>query len=108
MQRFDDLGKRVEQMKKAHEVELRNLKKTSRKACLEFFKNKSETVMKVFKQEQMHMVEEYYILKKEEAKKERTIQRLSRIMRQQERTISDITCFVHDCLDEIFAEVEKR
>ena len=32
MQRFDDLGKKIESMKKAHEVEVRTLKKTARKA----------------------------------------------------------------------------
>lgn len=50
----------MEQMKKSHEIELRTLKKTSRKAGLDFFKLKSEHVMRVFKQEQMYMVDEYY------------------------------------------------
>ena len=37
-QRYDDLGKKMEQMKKSHEIELRTLRKTSRKAGLDFFK----------------------------------------------------------------------
>lgn len=56
-------------MKKAHEVEVRNLRKTNRKAFLEFFKQKCEHVMQVFKQEQMYMVEEYFILKTKDNKK---------------------------------------
>lgn len=59
-QRYDDLGKKMEQMKKSHEIELRTLKKTARKAGLDFFKQKSEHVMRVFKQEQMYMVDEYF------------------------------------------------
>ena len=95
-------------MKKAHEVEIRNIRKLSRKACLEFFKLKSETVMKVFKQEQMYMVEEYYQLKQRDAKKEKTVNKQSRIINQQERVISDITCFLHECLDVIFAKVAEK
>ena len=41
----------MELLKKAHDVEIRSLRKVSRKASLEFFKMKSEQVMKVFKQE---------------------------------------------------------
>lgn len=92
----------MEQMKKAQEIELRNIKKTARKTCLEFFKLKSEKVMEVFKQEQMYMVDEYYLLKQKDAKKEKMIAKQSRIIKHQERIIGDITCFVHDCLDEIF------
>ena len=54
-------------MEKAHEIAIRNLKKSARKSQLEFFKIKSEHVMRIFKQEQMHMVEHYYDLKKTEA-----------------------------------------
>ena len=39
------------------------MKKAARKAGIEFFKSKTEHVMAVFKQEQMHMVEEYVLLK---------------------------------------------
>ena len=56
-------------MKKSHEVELRTLRKNARKAGLDFFKQKSEQVMRIFKQEQMFMVEEYYILKVKDNKK---------------------------------------
>ena len=64
--------------------------------------------MKVFKQEQMYMVEEYYQLKQRDAKKEKTVNKQSRIINQQERVISDITCFLHECLDVIFAKVAEK
>ena len=83
----DDLGKKIELLKKAHEVELRNLRKVSRKACLEFFQAKSEHVMRVFRQEQMYMVDEYFMLKVKDSKKEKTIGHQSRIIQRQERTI---------------------
>ena len=78
MQRFDDLGKKMESMKKAHEVEVRTLRKTARKAQLEFFNQKSENVMRVFKQEQMYMVEEYCALKQRDFKKEKQLSKQSR------------------------------
>lgn len=67
----EEAEKKLAAMEKAHEVALRTLRKTSRKAQLEFFKIKSEHVMRVFKQEQMFMVEEYFLLKKRDAKKEK-------------------------------------
>lgn len=103
MQKVDDLGKKIEVMKKSHEVELRTLRKTARKAGLDFFKQKSENVMHIFKQEQMFMVEEYYTLKVKDNKKSKELYSLSRLCEKQERTISEMTCFVHDCLDRIFA-----
>ena len=51
MQKYEDLGRQLEENKKKHEVEVRQLRKTHRKAMLEFFKAKSEHVLKVFKQE---------------------------------------------------------
>lgn len=71
MQKYDDLGRKLEAMKKTHEIEMHTMRKTARKAQLEFFKSKSENVMLVFKQEQMHMVEEYLLLKQKDSKKEK-------------------------------------
>ena len=95
-------------MEKAHEIALRTLRKTSRKAQLEFFKIKSEHVMRVFKQEQMFMVEEYYLLKKRDAKKEKLNYKSSRIIQQQERVILEMTTFIHDCLDQIFEKALSK
>ena len=66
-QNADEAEKKMAAMEKAHEIAIRNLKKSARKSQLEFFKIKSEHVMRIFKQEQMHMVEHYYDLKKKEA-----------------------------------------
>ena len=65
-QGIDEAEKKITAMEKAHEVALRTLRKTSRKSQLEFFKVKSEHVMRVFKQEQMYMVDEYFQLKQKE------------------------------------------
>ena len=95
-------------MKKAHDIEMRTIKKTARKAQLEFFKQKSEHVMRIFTQEQMFMVEEYFYLKQRAAKKEVAYDRISRLAQQQESMIQDLTCFVHDCLDQIFLKVKQK
>ena len=50
-------------MKKQHETEIRTIKKQARKSFIEFFKQKTEVVMRTFKQEQMYMVNEYWLLK---------------------------------------------
>ena len=54
------------------------------------------------------MVEEYFQLKQRDSKKEKTVNKQSRIIQQQERVISDITCFMHECLDVIFAKVLEK
>lgn len=59
---------------------MRHMRKTARKAGLDFFKQKSELVMRVFKLEQMHMVEEYYILKQKDKDKQYRIDRMSRLI----------------------------
>ena len=64
----DEAEKKMQAMEKAHEIALRTLRKTNKKAMLEFFKLKSEHVMRVFKQEQMFMVEEYFNLKQKETR----------------------------------------
>ena len=43
--------------------------------------------MRVFKQEQMFMVEEYWLLKQRDAKKEKLNNKQSRIIQMQERII---------------------
>ena len=58
--------------------------------------------MRIFKQEQMFMVDEYYQLKQRDAKKEKSIYKLEKTIKRQERIISDLVCFMHECLDQIF------
>ena len=89
-------------------VAIRTLRKTSRKAQLEFFKLKTEHVMRVFKQEQMYMVEEYFLLKQKDSKNQIKMNKNSRMIQQQERIINDMQVFYHDCLDIIFRKVEQK
>ena len=58
-----DFGDQLKMLKKEHQIKMITLKKGARKAQIEFFKKNSEQVMRVFKQEQMYMVEEFYNLK---------------------------------------------
>ena len=53
---MENMGKKVEVLEKKLDTEIRTMKKMSRKAQLDFFKEKSEFVMTIFKQEQMYMV----------------------------------------------------
>ena len=46
---METMGKKVEHLEKKLEVEVRTMKKLSRKAQLDFFKEKSEHVMRIFK-----------------------------------------------------------
>lgn len=64
--------------------------------------------MRIFKQEQMYMVEEYYTLKNREKQKMARIEKQNRIMIKQERLIAELTCFVHDCLDVIFLKAASK
>lgn len=95
-------------MEKAHEIAMRTLRKQSRKAQLEFFKIKSEHVMRVFKQEQMYMVEEYFNLKKNESKAQMNLNKAQRTIERQERIILEMQTFYHDCLDLIFRKVSEK
>ena len=92
----------LKDIRKAHQIEIITIKKNARKATIEFFKEKSEHVMRIFKQEQMFMVEEYFDLKQRDIKKESTIAKSYQVIKMQERIIQEITCFMHDCLDRIF------
>ena len=105
-QNADEIERKMAAMEKAHEVAIRTLRKTSRKAQLEFFKIKTEHVMRVFKQEQMYMVEEYFLLKQKDSKSQIKMNKQSRIIQQQERIINDLEVFYQDCLDQIFKKVE--
>ena len=62
--------------------------------------------MRVFKQEQMYMVEEYFLLKQKDSKSQIKMNKQSRIIQQQERIINDLEVFYQDCLDQIFKKVE--
>ena len=46
---MESMGKKVEVLEKRLETEIRTMKKMSRKAQLDFFKEKSEHVMRIFK-----------------------------------------------------------
>ena len=72
---MENMGKKVEVLEKKLDTEIRTMKKTSRKAQLDFFKEKSEFVMTIFKQEQMYMVQEYYALKRRDDEKDRKLTR---------------------------------
>ena len=60
--------KKMEAAKRAFEVEMRNMKRLCRKNALEFFLEKSDNVIQIFKEQQMHMAESYFNLKKQETK----------------------------------------
>ena len=72
---MENMGKKVEVLEKKLDTEIRTMKKMSRKAQLDFFKEKSEFVMTIFKQEQMYMVQEYYALKRRDDEKDRKLTR---------------------------------
>lgn len=103
-----DINGRIKDLKKEHDVEIITLKKNARIANIEFFKEKSEKVMRVFKQEQMHIVEEFYNLKQRDLKKELIIYKQNKIINEQERIINEHTCFIHDCMDRIFAKALEK
>ena len=44
-----------QKLKKAHEVELRNIKRLSRKSALEFFLDKAESVIYMFKEQNLYL-----------------------------------------------------
>lgn len=62
--------------------------------------------MRVFKQEQMHMVDEYFSLRQRDGLKERRLAAQSRCIQQQERIIEEMTAFAHDSLGQIFQRVQ--
>ena len=64
--------------------------------------------MRVFKQEQIFMVEEYFLLKKSDTAKTIMLAKQDSIILQQERIISEHTCFLHDALDRIFKKALER
>ena len=55
--------------------------------------------MSIFKSEQMYMVEEYINLKDKDRKRQGEVSRIYRRMASQERIISEMRAFIHDCLD---------
>ena len=63
-------------LKKAHEVEIRNIKRLSRKSALEFFLEKAEHVIQIFKEQNLFIANEYHKLKKQESKLEMKISKL--------------------------------
>ena len=65
----EDMSNEIIQIKKQHQIEMITLRKNARKAQLDFFKEQSEMAMRVFKQEQIFMVEEYFMLKQRDTQK---------------------------------------
>ena len=72
----------LDNQKRAYEVELRNLKRLSRKNALEFFLDKSENVISMFKEQNMHIIEEYFKLKRIETKQEIKISRMAKTLQE--------------------------
>ena len=58
LSKANDVVKKMDAMKRAHEIEIRNIKKKNRKDALDFFKQKSYLCVEIFKQEQMYMVDQ--------------------------------------------------
>ena len=65
----EDMSNEIILIKKQHQIEMITLRKNARKAQLDFFKEQSEMAMRVFKQEQIFMVEEYFMLKQRDTQK---------------------------------------
>ena len=95
-------------LKKAHEIELRNIKRLSRKSALEFFLDQAEHVIHIFKEQNLHVAQEYHKLKKQEGKLEMKIAKLQRTVRDQERIIAETQTFSHDAMSQIFQVVESK
>ena len=72
-------------MKKAMEVEIKNIQRQVRKQSIEFFKQKTDHVIEVFKYEQMYMVESFYNLRKVYNSQELKLNRAYRTIQDQER-----------------------
>ena len=47
----------------------------------------------------MYMVEEYLSLKEKEKERQNDLRKITHIMISQERIITELRAFVHDCLD---------
>ena len=56
----------------------------------------------------MYMVDKYYYLQNRFLKSERTISKQAKCIHEQEVIVKQLRCFIHDCLDQIFAIVHKR
>ena len=98
----------MQQTQKAFEVELRNVQRLARKQAMEFFKQKSEHVIQLFKFEQMYMVEVHQNLRKSYTQQEYKLHRAQRTIAHQERIIKENRAIMYDCLNSIFKVVSTK
>ena len=56
------------EVQKEAENEIRNVKRNYRRRSLEFFLHKSQNVINVFKEFQMHIADAYYKMRKEDTR----------------------------------------
>ena len=95
-------------MKKGLELQVKNITRTTRKQAIEFFKQKTEHVIEVFKYEQMYMVEAFYNLRKVFNHQEQKLNRAYRTIQDQERQLEEIRTFMDDSLKKIFEVVSNK
>ena len=74
----EDIQRQIDDIKREAANEIRNVKRDSRKRALEFFIDKTQDVINVFKEEQIHMVDAYYKMRKEDTKQQITIHNLKK------------------------------
>ena len=74
-------------MKREADNEIRNIRRQFRRRALEFFLHKTENVINVFKEEQIHIVDAYYKMRKEDTKQQITIAKLRQTVEWQETII---------------------
>lgn len=72
-------NKKIDSLIKAHEMEIKSIKRQTRKSALTFFLDKTEHVMKIFKEQNAFISEAYYNLVKEGKRKDIKINRLNKV-----------------------------
>ncbi|CDW81702.1 UNKNOWN [Stylonychia lemnae] len=98
---------KINKIKQAHIVEIRNIKNLSVQYAIDYFKQKSEDLNKIFTEEIFEILDQYDILRQKHNQKEQRISRLNEIVKHQEKILSELQTFFHASLSQVFDKTFK-
>eukprot|EP00347_Sterkiella_histriomuscorum_P019503 403341380 len=93
---------RITKMQKAHLVEIKNIKNLSVQYAIDYFKQKSSDLNKIFTEEIFEVLDQYDLLRRKLSQKKQKLERASEVIMHQEKIINELCTFYHVSLAQVF------
>jgi len=103
-----EMERRIEEMKKQHEAELKNIQNMARHQAVEFFMKKNEETSRRYTDHVLGILKEYDAVRLKNFNNEAMLMRMTKMVLRLEVLYSDMRTFTTQALNEVFNTVQKR